>query len=152
MSQEVTTLQTIVFALGTNLRRKSWKSNQQTISRTQSLSSNTVEAYQALLPRRSLHTLEFPPLIPEATYSQIHRHWSSPHKDIDSVPHSNEEMVVTEEITGLNIFNNSVHFLAFLAAVIQQTILATQRNHRCLPDYSWSSRWQNWSCIGRGTA
>ena len=37
-------------------------------------------------------------------------------------------MVVTEEITGLNMFNNSVHFLAFLTEVIQQTILAMQRN------------------------
>ena len=35
--------------------------------------------------------------------------------------------MVTEEITGLNMFNNSVHFLAFLAEVIQQTLLATQR-------------------------
>jgi len=71
---------------------------------------------------------KFPLLIPEATSSQIQNHRSSPHKHIDSVSHSNEEMVVTEEITGLNMFNNSVHFLAFLTEVIQQTILAMQRN------------------------
>jgi len=70
---------------------------------------------------------EFPSSIPEANSSQIHRHRTSPHKDTYSVPHSNEELVVTEEITGLNMFNNSVHFLAFLAEVIQQTLLATQR-------------------------
>jgi len=36
--------------------------------------------------------------------------------------------VVTEQISSLKMFNNSVHFLAFLAEMIQQTILATQRN------------------------
>jgi len=87
-----------------------------------------VEAFQALLLRGSLHALSFLSLILEATSSQIHRHRSNPSKDTDSVPHSNEEMVETEEITGLNMLNNSAHFLAFLAEVIQQTIFATQRN------------------------
>ena len=70
---------------------------------------------------------EFPPLIQEGICSQIDRHRPNPCIDTDSVPHRNEKIVETEQKNSLNMFNNSVYFMAFLAEVIQQTILATQR-------------------------
>jgi len=62
-------------------------------------------------------------------------------------------MVVSEETTGLNMFNNSVHFLAFLAEVIQQTILATQHNENIVVFQIIAKVvvGKNWSCIGRRT-
>ena len=41
---------------------------------------------------------------------------------------SGEEIIVTKEIGSFDIFNNPIHFLAFLAEVIQQTIVAKDRN------------------------
>jgi len=38
------------------------------------------------------------------------------------------EVVITGEIGCSNVFNNLLHFLGFLAEVIQQTILAKDRN------------------------
>ena len=74
------------------------------------------------VPSRS----EFPPLIPDRISGQIHCHRPHPCKDAHAVLHSNEEIVVIEQINSLNMFNNSVHFLAFFADVIQQTILVTK--------------------------
>ena len=46
-------------------------------------------------------------------------------KAIDS---NNKQVIVTEEIGSFTMFNNPIHFLAFLAEVIQQTIVAKDQN------------------------
>jgi len=38
------------------------------------------------------------------------------------------EIIVTEEVGSFNMFHNPIHYLAFLAEVIQQTIVAKDRN------------------------
>ena len=44
------------------------------------------------------------------------------------VDSSSEEVLVTEEIGSFTMFNNPIHFLAFLPEVIQQTIVTTDQN------------------------
>ena len=46
-------------------------------------------------------------------------------KAVDS---NNKEVIVTEEIGSFKMFNNPIHFLAFLAEVMQQTIVAKDQN------------------------
>jgi len=46
----------------------------------------------------------------------------------NAVDSTGGEIIVTEEVGSFNMFHNPIHFLAFLAEVIQQTIVAKDRN------------------------
>jgi len=45
-----------------------------------------------------------------------------------AVDSTGEEIIVTEDVGSFNMFHNPIHFLALLAEVIQQTIVAKDRN------------------------
>jgi len=47
---------------------------------------------------------------------------------VASTSSTGEEQIVTEEVSSFNMFQNPVHLLVFLAEVIQQTIVAKDRN------------------------
>jgi len=68
---------------------------------------------------------EFPPL-PTVDRSP---HTLSPKlSNTNAIDSSGEEIIVTEEVGSYNMLHNPIHFLAFLAEVIQQTIVAKDRN------------------------
>jgi len=62
---------------------------------------------------------EFPPL---PTVDRSPRNLCPNLSNTNAVDSTGEEIIVTEEVGSFNMFHNPIHFLAFLADVIQQTI------------------------------
>jgi len=124
---EATTQQMIVHVLGTKVRKQILKiKSENKISYTEA-----VKQYRGNVSSTSPHISsrgEFPPLLSENHSSQLDGHKSHSSKDNISAQHHSEEIIETEQRNSLTTFSNSVHFLAFLAEVIQETILAPKRS------------------------
>ena len=62
---------------------------------------------------------EFPPL---PTVDRSPRNLCPTFSNTNAVASTGEEIIVTEEVGRFNMFQNPIHFLAFLAEVIQQPL------------------------------
>ena len=117
----------IVHVLGTKVRKQILKiKSENKISYTEA-----VKQYRGNVSSTSPHISsrgEFPPLLSENHSSQLDGHKSHSSKDNISAQHHSEEIIETEQRNSLTTFSNSVHFLTFLAEVIQETILAPKRS------------------------
>jgi len=100
------------------------------VLQVQSILLNCSAAQAVKLQRSSEQGTSPQSLSSRSEYPALPTEVRSPHticsnrSTTNAVDSSSEAVIVTEEIGSFNMFNNPIYFLAFLAEVIQQTIVA----------------------------